>query len=186
VDGPDWTRLATYVRARRGQLGLTQATLAEQAGVSVKTINGIETRPTPRRVDTMSGLERALGWASGSIEEILAGRPPLWAGAVADTPPAPAVLVTGPGADHSIRRVVELMDEMPRDARLAIEQMIAVIAPLLTPRITSDPFTTHRLPSGALAISRSTALLDEHTTAQLERTAAEGATEPAQDERDAQ
>lgn len=57
-------------------MGLSQTALAREAGMDIKTLNGIERRPGPRRAATFGGLERALGWREGSIMDIAAGGEP--------------------------------------------------------------------------------------------------------------
>jgi transcriptional regulator with XRE-family HTH domain len=71
-----WDELAVAVRARRRELGLTQADVAAAGHVSVELIRNIETkRRTPERLNPRKarGLEDALRWESGSIDAILAG-----------------------------------------------------------------------------------------------------------------
>lgn len=72
----DWDRLADFVKTRRGTLGMTQDELATRAGVDKKTIYAIESAPGRRRMTTLGGLERALGWAEGSIRHVLNGGEP--------------------------------------------------------------------------------------------------------------
>lgn len=76
---PDWERLADFVKARRGALGLTQDELATSAGVDKKTLYAVESAPGRRRMKTLGGLERALGWAEGSIRQVLNGGEPTMA-----------------------------------------------------------------------------------------------------------
>lgn len=71
-----WDELAVAVRARRRELGLTQADVAAAGHVSVELIRNIETkRRTPERLNPRKarGLEDALRWESGSIDAVLAG-----------------------------------------------------------------------------------------------------------------
>ena len=72
----DWERVARFVTARRGAMGLSQTALAREAGMDIKTLNAIERRPGPRRAATLGGLERALGWREGSIMDIADGGDP--------------------------------------------------------------------------------------------------------------
>jgi hypothetical protein len=50
------------------------------AGVDTKTLGAIEREPGPRRVRTLGGLERALGWAEGSVRQVLNGGEPTMTG----------------------------------------------------------------------------------------------------------
>jgi transcriptional regulator with XRE-family HTH domain len=71
-----WDELAVAVRARRRELGLTQAEVATTGHVSVEMVRNIETRRrTPGRLNPRKarGLEDALQWESGSIDAVLAG-----------------------------------------------------------------------------------------------------------------
>jgi transcriptional regulator with XRE-family HTH domain len=70
-----WEQLGVAVRARRKELGLTQAAVATAAAVSVERLRDIERsrrpgKPWPR---VKAGLEAALQWESGSVEAVLAG-----------------------------------------------------------------------------------------------------------------
>jgi transcriptional regulator with XRE-family HTH domain len=69
--------LGDYVKARRGELDLSQEQLAAEAAVSTSTVRFIEkggSRHFGARTERM--LEAALGWTAGSIEAILAGGAP--------------------------------------------------------------------------------------------------------------
>lgn len=74
----DWGRLADFVGARIGELGLTQAEVQDLGGPSPAKVREI----VNRRADTLSpskrrDLERALRWIPGSIDNILAGGAPI-------------------------------------------------------------------------------------------------------------
>jgi transcriptional regulator with XRE-family HTH domain len=65
-----WDQLATAVRARRTELGLTQVDVAAAGHVSVDMIRNIEhRRRTPKRVNprTARAIEDALEWEPGSV-----------------------------------------------------------------------------------------------------------------------
>lgn len=72
-----WEELAVAVRARRNELGLTQAEVASRAGFSVERIRNLETMrriPKTRMMQVkQQGLERALSWEHGSVSAILDG-----------------------------------------------------------------------------------------------------------------
>lgn len=73
-----WERLAGAVRVRRRSLGLTQAGLAAEVGVSEPTIRVIETaRRTSYKPSTLRDLALALHWTSDSVYRILAGDEPV-------------------------------------------------------------------------------------------------------------
>ncbi|WP_067827083.1 helix-turn-helix domain-containing protein [Actinomadura kijaniata] len=76
----DRERVAKYVVARRGSLGLTQERLAEQAGVTVKTIYNLESAGRWPQARTRAAVEAALRWRPGDLARIGEGGEP--AGAV--------------------------------------------------------------------------------------------------------
>jgi transcriptional regulator with XRE-family HTH domain len=69
-----WEKLGHDVRARRTELGLTQAEIADRGGPSVETLRTVENNRAGRLSPRMRrALERVLGWESGSIDAVLAG-----------------------------------------------------------------------------------------------------------------
>ncbi|MBW8482232.1 helix-turn-helix domain-containing protein [Actinomadura parmotrematis] len=80
----DRERVAKYVVARRGALGLTQERLAERAGVTVKTVYNLEGGGRWPQARTRSALEAALDWEPGDLGRIAEGGEP--AGANGDGP----------------------------------------------------------------------------------------------------
>ncbi|WP_405941593.1 helix-turn-helix domain-containing protein [Streptomyces sp. NBC_00207] len=71
----DHDRLATQVRARRAELGLSRAALAERAGVSKGTCHRLE-EGQPIRDINYAKIDAALGWAPGSCASIRDGGAP--------------------------------------------------------------------------------------------------------------
>lgn len=69
-------RLAQAIRSRRQQLRLTQSEAAIRAGVMRNTWIGAESGGRATQGRHYAGIETALGWASGSIDAILAGGDP--------------------------------------------------------------------------------------------------------------
>ncbi|WP_067482590.1 helix-turn-helix domain-containing protein [Actinomadura hibisca] len=72
----DRERVAKYVVARRGSLGLTQERLAERAGVTVKTIYNLETGERWPQARTRAAVEAALQWRAGDLVRVGEGREP--------------------------------------------------------------------------------------------------------------
>lgn len=73
-DGEMWEKLAEAVKARRNELGLTQADIGRLGGPSPALVGAIENN----RVDQLSprmrrGLDEALQWEPGSVSKVLAG-----------------------------------------------------------------------------------------------------------------
>lgn len=72
----EWRELATAVRRRRMQLGLSQYAAAAAAGCNRVTWGHLEKGGRHTSEYLWSGVERALGWAGGSVAAILAGGEP--------------------------------------------------------------------------------------------------------------
>ncbi len=93
MEYPDsaWAHLAAAVRAQRLRLGLTQQQAAAVAGVSKIVWGKVENAgQTSYRDRTLVAVEQAMGWAPGSVEQILAGGQPTLPDPD-DTPPPPAM-----------------------------------------------------------------------------------------------
>lgn len=76
MDG-NWKLLADYAARRRAELGLSQVEAAQRGPLSLDRLQSIEgAKRTSYRLGTLLALERALGWAEGSVERILAGGEP--------------------------------------------------------------------------------------------------------------
>lgn len=83
-----WAALATAIRSAREARGLTQAQLAERAGVSEGSVQNLEAgKPRNRMPKTLSEIEPHLGWAPGSGRSILDGGEPIPAAGDAGSPP---------------------------------------------------------------------------------------------------
>jgi transcriptional regulator with XRE-family HTH domain len=72
----DRQRVADYIRARRGDLGLSQEQLADKAKVALKTVTNVESGTTWPQAASRAKLESALGLASGDIVRIGRGGEP--------------------------------------------------------------------------------------------------------------
>ena len=73
----DRTRLATFVKKRRRELGLSVRAAADRGGVARGTWTALEDGSRRTSDSNYAGVERALFWTTGSIEAILAGRKPI-------------------------------------------------------------------------------------------------------------
>lgn len=72
-----WRRLAEAVRQRRDERGWTQPDVYSRGGPSIDRIQAIEgVRTDSYSSRTLSKLERALDWETGSCRAILAGGEP--------------------------------------------------------------------------------------------------------------
>lgn len=72
-----WDKLGTEVRRRRTELGLTQEQVAERGGPSTPTLRTLENNRANRLSPRLRrSLERSLHWATGSVDDILAGDSP--------------------------------------------------------------------------------------------------------------
>ena len=72
----DRARVAKYVAARRGALGLTQERLAERAQVTVKTVYNLESAGRWPQARTRAAVEAALEWQPGDLMRIAEGDEP--------------------------------------------------------------------------------------------------------------
>lgn len=73
----DLQRLGAYIRAARSACGLTSTQAAAQASISPTTLGEIERGTSaPRRALTYAAIEKVVGWAPGSVSQILAGGEP--------------------------------------------------------------------------------------------------------------
>lgn len=71
---PDRQRLADALRKRRAELRLTQTAIADQAGVSLATVNQMERMQRDDfRTVTKALIEAVLRWTPGSIDRLLEG-----------------------------------------------------------------------------------------------------------------
>lgn len=71
----DWAAVAAAIRERTRELGLTQARLAQEAGLPVVTIRHIEHFGDKRTKSTLVALSAVLLWRHDHLVNILAGRP---------------------------------------------------------------------------------------------------------------
>ncbi|MFE7315638.1 multiprotein-bridging factor 1 family protein [Streptomyces sp. NPDC057555] len=86
-----WKRLAVAIRRERERQGLSQAELAERAGVSVGSVKNAETGTAPKRRKpyTLTHIETTLGWEPGTVDDIVEGK------SIAPTPQQQRVRRTG-------------------------------------------------------------------------------------------
>lgn len=78
----DLQRLASYIKARRADLGMAQGDLAERGGPSIVTVGQLERAQIARpQAATLKRLDDGLAWQRGSAARVLAGGEP----AVTDT-----------------------------------------------------------------------------------------------------
>lgn len=76
----DWTRLGARIRQSREDRGLSRKKLSERSGLSEKSIQLTEEGRVPTRwPKSLHTLEDALGWAPGSVMDVLDGREPAFA-----------------------------------------------------------------------------------------------------------
>jgi transcriptional regulator with XRE-family HTH domain len=85
----DWARLASTIREARASLSWTQQQLADQAQVSLATLQNLEAgKARSRRPMSADRVAAALGWAPGSVDAVLAGGEPTPSGAPTEPPAA--------------------------------------------------------------------------------------------------
>ena len=111
-------RLAKEVASRRRELSLSTSEAARRAGNNRATWAAVEAGRTPHDF-TRAGIERALGWAAGSVDVVLHGGSPAVATparqAQPDSPP--------PDSDEWVRVEIERIKGLP----ISLETKKAVI-----------------------------------------------------------
>lgn len=77
-DPEAWARLGQALKQTREAAGLSQAELAERAGVSKASVSSAEAGAVPkaRMPFTLGRIAAALGWPRGSIDAVLDGADP--------------------------------------------------------------------------------------------------------------
>ncbi|MFD3535194.1 helix-turn-helix domain-containing protein [Streptomyces sp. NPDC058664] len=77
-DPKAWARLGQALATARKTLGLTQRDLAEQAGVSLNSVQNAESGQSPkaRMPQSIYPIARALGWPDGAVDAVLGGGAP--------------------------------------------------------------------------------------------------------------
>lgn len=142
------------IAQRRTALGMTQADLAQAAEITVRTIGSVERDETWPRKKTLTAIERALGWAPGSLEQIRDGGDPTPLDTTsgdggADTPhhvgiPDPAKVGDGEFIDTrqgqdltSLRASMRVLDSLPSPVQDLVMQQARhdpfAVGGLLTP-----------------------------------------------------
>lgn len=118
-DGYPHHTLGWWMDERRGELGLTWKQVAEHTGVSDQHIYRIAGGTTNRmRTNTKKALERALRWASGSIDRIAGGGEPV---PLAEPPPADTAHDVPELSDETRRRLAAMTWQEVKE-RLAEEE----------------------------------------------------------------
>lgn len=87
-----WEQLATGVIRWRDEYGLSQMDVAARGGLSLDRVQAIEGVRTQGgyRPSTLKALERGLGWAPGSVKQVMAGGEPTPASDADGPVPVPA------------------------------------------------------------------------------------------------
>lgn len=113
----DLTRLGAALKAARRARKLTQEQVAEQLGISRAGVQKTETGSKLKKVTpTMRAYAKLLGWAPGSIEDVLAGGGPTMATEDAE--------VAQSGAGESSRLPLRIVDEIEGDRPLVDHRII--------------------------------------------------------------
>jgi|SRR5690606_7104785 len=108
-------RLAQAIEARRGELGLSLREVAERAGITGETLRAVRRGSNEPSQLTKRGIERALRWAPGSVDAILAGGDPTPAGPYAHIGDVRITTTRAPAPpadeDPKMKRATELLAE---------------------------------------------------------------------------
>ncbi|WP_158079238.1 helix-turn-helix domain-containing protein [Actinomadura sp. CNU-125] len=118
-------RVARYVIARRGQLGVSQRELADRAGLNPKTVFDVEQGKRSTTPKTHQKLEPALGWERGDLARIAEGGYPV-------TGPLPgddldgviAAATSGELTESEFdSRVRQVISQLPVDSQPIVEEL---------------------------------------------------------------
>lgn len=117
-------RLARLMDERRAELQLTWSEVAERAGITREGLRRTRTGTGHIRSLTKVGIERALSWAPGSIEDILQGGEPRIAASGSAT-----IRMVAPvdEDDERMRRIADLFDQAERasaEGRRLLEELL--------------------------------------------------------------
>ncbi|MFC5184413.1 hypothetical protein [Actinomadura harenae] len=114
----DWQRLAECVSQRRAQLGLTQEDVRAAGGPSTVTLRYIESASQDSyKSNSLTRLERALDWAAGSVEAVLAGGEPTERSA-AKRPPS------NPEGDSEAGEIGDPLAGLPEDPDERLAELV--------------------------------------------------------------
>lgn len=74
----DWDAVATAIKSRLEELDMTQAELAQRAGVALQTVRELQHNLTPRRRSprTLAAVSEALGWPADHLVAVVSGANP--------------------------------------------------------------------------------------------------------------
>lgn len=74
----DWEAVAAAIRARLDELDMTQAELAQRAGVAQETVRELRNNLQPRRRNprTLAAVSEALDWPQDHLATVLRGEEP--------------------------------------------------------------------------------------------------------------
>jgi transcriptional regulator with XRE-family HTH domain len=133
--GVDRRRLASYVVARRSQLGWNADALAKQSGVSAATISALETGKSVR-ASTLGKVENALGWRPGSAVSILSGGEP-----IPLAPPVPRW--TSPPSPEELRAELERGTAFSPDVIDMLELAYRIMLEARQKREAENPNQSH-------------------------------------------
>lgn len=109
----NWVRVAEEIETRCGQQAMSLNAFYEAASISQKTMINMRAGIPLQRAAKRTGVERALGWAPGSIEAILDGGEPTEAEPVLS---GDAVAVELARLGDLVERLARLIEErLPTD-----------------------------------------------------------------------
>jgi transcriptional regulator with XRE-family HTH domain len=127
------SRLGSYIRQRRADLGMSVRKAAQEAEIDRDTWSAAESGNRAIHTHNVTAIERVLGWAPGSADKVLAGGEP-------DLAPTPPPKIPGVEAmdDPLVLRIlasplpdddkVALIHMALRERKRADETMVAVLA----------------------------------------------------------
>jgi DNA-binding XRE family transcriptional regulator len=118
----DWARLGAALRAARNKHGRSQAEIGEAIGIKRGAMRNIEKGSIDRVTPTVRAYAREVGWADGSIEDVLAGGEPTYRDDEST-----------PGAADSAAVLAPVPEELPVRIKAALEASGAVLDTAVIP-----------------------------------------------------
>lgn len=122
---PKHERLADAIEDRRGELGLSLREVAQLAKITGETLRAVRKGANDPSALTKRGIERALQWAPGSVDSVLAGGRPR--AARAPRSPMDEAEAIMDENERLAAQLVERVMRLNRRKREAVEQMIEAL-----------------------------------------------------------
>lgn len=126
----DWTRLGAQLKEARSALGMEQQDVAVSIGVKRGALYNIENGLISKVTSTVLAYARLVGWADGSVQDVLAGGEPTPGEPPPAAPPGPEPdCAAGPDIDEGPAGLSLLVREALREGPLLGSRVEEVVTP---------------------------------------------------------